>query len=477
MTETFGIPHSASESRVKWGRWQRYLGLGLVFNAAIWGTALHYLAVALQTYTSEWMVILPPAGESSNVSVPGIGVATSSSNSAYGSATYDPRENYKHIAQSETVLRAAATFLDMDLGKFGIPRIKVIDNTTLMQFEGEGASPKEAQLKSLALYKALEARLYQLRTQQAGRKQIGLQTALNFSQNNLIKAQQRLSEYKARSGFTSGEQIVNLSNNIEQLRRERSQILAQLQQSGAHLRQLSTNLKLSAQQATDAFSLQADPQFQQTLSDYGKSSAALVVLSSKYTPNNPAVIDEKAKRDATQAALLARSQSLLGKSVSFGYIQQLSLNNTVSTGSSREKLFQDLVSVQANKQGLQAQAQEVDRQLALLENKLKTLAQQQSKVDDLQRNVQIAEAVFSSTLARLDIGKSDIFGSYPQIQLVKEPSLPKMPSAPNKQFVLLGAALGSLFSTAGLVSLGLRNRPLEPNAGKLKPGVVLNAPE
>ncbi len=401
---------------------------------------------------------MPGAGSNANVSLPGIGQASYENSSPYSSSsTQDPRENYKFIAVSEPVLKAAAAQLNMSPGEFGSPRIKVLDNTSIMTVEFKGASPQEARNKSLAFYKALEARLNELRIQEAVRRDVGFQTGLNSSQRKLQIAQKRLSDYKARSGLNSDEQIKDLTTNIEQLRRQRAEILASQQQASTRLEQLSANLKLSAPQATDAFVLQTDQVFQQNLKNYSDASAAVVVLESKFLPSHPTLVTEKAKRDAAQEALLVRGQSLLGRPVNLATIKQLNLSNT-NSGGSRETLFEELVKVQADQKGLTAQAQEIDQQINLLENRLKKLAQQESNLDALKRDMQDAEAVFSSTLTRLDIGKSNTFGSYPLIQIVTEPSLPDSPTDPKKSYVYLGAAAGSLFSTTGLVLLWMRAR-------------------
>ena len=69
-----------------------------------------------------------------------------------------------------------------------------------------------------------------------------------------------------------------------------------------------------------------------------------------------------------------------------------------------------------------------------------------SKLDELIRNHQVAEATFSSALARIDTSKADVFVSYPLVQLLDMPSLPESPSSPKKLFVVLGAVFSSLFS-------------------------------
>lgn len=457
MTNSLMISNSLPKPAVKQGHWPLYLVVGLLANAAIWSSALLYLSKQQPVYNSTLSVTLPGSESAANVNLPNIGQASYQSSSPYAIATQDPRENYKILAESEAVLKEAATKLNMPLEEFGKPKIKIIPNTGVMMFDFKGASPEKARSKSFALYNALEVTLNKLRTQEIAQKNMSLQSALVFSQNKLEAAQARLSDYKARSGLSSNEQLNDLSSNIEELRRKRAEILGQQQQMSARLGQLSTNLKLSAGEATDAFVLQADQLFQQHLKDYNDASTSLVVLGSKFTPDHPTVISEKARQNAAQTALMSQSQSVLGRPVNQATIQQFNLSST-SSAAAREKLFQEVVVVQADRQGFQAQGQEINRQIAQLEARLRTMAQQESVLDALTRNVQIAEAVFSSTLAKLDLGRSNDYGSYPLIQMFGEPSLANTSSSPNKKFVLLGVALGSLFLNTGFVSLWLRRR-------------------
>jgi uncharacterized protein involved in exopolysaccharide biosynthesis len=460
MTKYIEVSAYPGKSITNQGRWQNYLLLGIATNLALWVSALLYLKLTPPTYTSYSAMSLPGEGSNASLSIPNIGQAYYESSSPYAaSASMDPRENYKFIAESENVLKAAASQLNMSLEEFGRPRFKVIPNTTVMSVEFSGATPEEAQKKSLAFYKAFETRLNQLRSQEVIQREISSQAALTSSQKKLEIAQKRLSEYKARSGLNSEAQISDLTANIEQLRRQRAEILAQQQQANARLKQLSANLKVSSQQATDAFGLQTDPVFQQNLKNYSEASANLVVLESKFLPDHPSVIAEKAKRDAAAKAMVARATSIIGRPVDLEALKQLSLNTTnTNNGVARENLFQQIVTVQSEQKGLAAQAQTIDRQISALENRLKKLAQQESYLDALKRDLQVAEALFSSTLTKLDLGKSNAFGSYPLIQIVTEPTLPEHPSQPKKIYAFLGAAFGSLFATSGIVLLWLRDR-------------------
>ena len=460
MTDFFTITRSSAKSVLKQRRWQHYLLAGVIANTAFWASALLYLQLVPPTYTSRSAITLPGAGSAANVNLPGIGQASYESSSPYASSTQDPREDYKFVALSEPVLKAASTKLNMPLGEFGKPRIKIIDSTTIMQVDFKGASPEEAQSKSLAFYQAFEAKLNELRREEIIRRDAGFQSGLSSSQKKLEVAQKRLSDYKASSGLNSSDQIRDLSINIEQLRRQQAEIIAQQEQASSRLKQLSANLNLSGQQAADAFAIQTDQILQQNLKDYSEATANLDVLTSKFLPNYPAVVAEKAKQNSAKTALLNRGQSLLGRPVSEANLRQFNLSST-SSGSSRETLFQQLITVKADEQGLQAQAKAINQQITLLQDRLKNLSQQESTLDALKRDMQVAEAVFSSTLTRLDIGKSNVFGSYPLIQILTNPTLPETPSWPINGLVFLGAGLGSLFITTGLVLLWLREQKNE----------------
>lgn len=457
-TDYIEISRYSDKSVVKKGRWQRYLLLGLATNIAFWGSAFLYLKVTPPTYTSSSAVNLPGTWSNANVNLPDIGQANYENVSPYASlSTQDPREIYKFLAESEPVMKAAAAQLNMSLEEFGEPRLKVIVNTSLMTVDFKGASPEEARNKSLAFYKAFAARLDELRTQEANQREIGYQEALTASQKKLATVQNRLSDYKASSGLSSDNQISDLTTNIEQLRRQRAEIVAQQQQASTRLKELSTNLKVSAGQATDAFVIQTDQIFQQNLKDYSEASATLDILNGKFLPNYPTVIRERGKRDAAEKALLARSQLLLGRPISLETLKQLNLNNN-NSNTAKEALFQELITVQAEQKGLTAQAQAIDEQIAQLESRLRSLTQKGATLDSLKRDTQVAEAVFSSNLAKLDLNKSNLSSSYPLIQIVTEPNLPKTPSSPKEKLVLLGVASGSLFVSLGLLLLWWRER-------------------
>lgn len=468
MSDFTVIPRSSSSSTKIGNNRKSYFLLWLLANAVIWSLAILALKKIPASYTSEWTIAFPGAKTSTNVTLPGIGQASTNSDPGFNSQSSDPRENYKFIALTNEVLATAAKNLNMPVGNFGKPKIKILDNTSLMQFQIAGDTPQQAQQKAIAFHRALEAKLEELRKEENLKQDRSLETVLTNADQKLQAAQQKLSEYKANSPLSSSEQLRDLSVNVEGLRRQRSETLAQLKQVGAKFSQLSASLGLSAQEAVDALVLQSNPLFQRYLADYSSTSAQLANLSAKYLPTHPAIITKQMEKDAAATALFKQAQLLLGRPTSQVTIEQLNLNSGSSSGSSSERsiLFQQLISLQTEQQGLQAQAQELDLQINQLESRLISLSQQESKLDSLQRDTKIAEAIFSSTLTRLDLGKSNISAYYPQFSVLSQPSLPEESSSSQPKFILLGAVIGSVFLTTGIVLLWVqsgKNRKFKAN--------------
>lgn len=465
MTDSVTITRPIPKTKDKIPSWFPYLFIGLFANAGIWVAAVAYLKLKAPTYTSSWAINVPVSGSAARVSLPDIGQTSYDTSSPYSVSTQDPRQNYKFLAESDAVLKAAAAQLNMPPEEFGKPKVKLGDSTSLIEFQVKGATPEQARNKSFAVYRALQGRVNELRVQEFIQRDASFQSSLGASQKKLEIAQKRLSEYKAQSGLNSNDQLKALSDNIENLRKQKSEILAQQQQSNARMKQLASNLNLSEQEAADAFALQTDQVFQQNLRNYSEASTNAVALTARFLPDHPSILAEEAKRDAARVALFERSQAILGRPLSQAMLQKLNL----SGGGGRESLFQSLIDAQAENRGLQSQAQETEQQITLLEKRLSALSQKETTLEALKRDLQVAEAVFSSTLANLDITRSNAFGSYPLLQMIAEPNLSTVATSPKKDMALVGASAGSLFITTGILTLWLRQRRKSLLAQEYKP--------
>ena len=84
-----------------------------------------------------------------------------------------------------------------------------------------------------------------------------------------------------------------------------------------------------------------------------------------------------------------------------------------------------------------------------------------SALEDLKRKHQAATAVLTTALAKLDIGKSDRFSSYPLVQLLAKPTRPEKPDSLGRNLALIGGPGGTLFTFIGLLLLWKRKPYLQ----------------
>ncbi|GAB4543392.1 MAG: hypothetical protein Tsb0014_36930 [Pleurocapsa sp.] len=434
---------------------RNYLGLGFFLNALVWLLALAYLKLTPPTYTSEWGVKTLETDSGVEVVLPDGGKATSTSKGWSPPSEQDPRNDYVYIASSSDLLSRAATLVNMSVEEYEEPSITVDEENGIIAFEIDGATPEEAKEKALAFHQVMTTEIRELRESELTRQSGETQTTLDAAREKLIAAQEKLSEYRATSGINTDEQIQDLTSNIEDLRRQKSEVEAQKKGFASRFAQLGTDVnQLSSPQATDAYKLESDGVYKQYLAQYAQTKGSLTNLRDRFTPEHPLVREMEAQLKSNESALKNQAASVLGRSVSIRELTQITpLAIDPQIQLTREGLQQDLVSNRAEWQKLTAQSQELDRQIGQLETRLRSMSQDQSRIDNLKRDLQVAEAVFASTLAKLDLGQESIYSIYPPLQLVTKPNLPEKPSNPTPQSAIMGGLAGSFLVTTGLALL------------------------
>ena len=432
-------------------RGPRYVLTTVLALSCIWLPATAYMMLASPTYTSKWSLILPGKGAGASVNLTDIGQASTMAASPYGSPSISPKVNYKELISSDAVIQAAAEKLDITAREFGEPRIKLVDQTSLIYLSINGSNPDMAQAKAHALQESLTALLNKLRNDEIQRRENGFNDMLLGFREKLQQARDTLLEFQAESEIVTIEQFKQMALTIEELHLQRANVQANLNEVRGQVSQLAENLGLSAQQAGDALILQNDQLFQTSLTDYTDARLLLTTNTSKWGENHPEVRKERARQTAAQKAMSQRLQLLLK-----GRHQDLIDLLRLGGDTTRNALFQDLISLDSRRRGLQEKSRELSRLIEEMEERLNVLTSNAASLDDLERDHQIAEAVFTSALARIDTGKSDIYVSYPLIQVLDAPTLPIKVTSPNPPLVIIGASAGSLFVIAGLVLMWKR---------------------
>ncbi len=434
-----------------------YLTMLLLGNLLIWGSSLAYLQFKKPSYQSKWAIALPASNSTTSIDIPGVGQASSESETPFNSDFSDPRENYKYLAATPEVIENAAKKLDIPIKEFGEPKIEAPTNTTLIEFKISGEKPEIAYKKAIALQESLGISLKRLRKDESENRSLELEDTLKTAGKKLETARQKLAKFQIDSGLSSAEQTPNLTYNIEQLRKQRAEIIAQEQKTKSRFNELQKSLGLSTQEATNALVLQSDPEFKEYLSNYSVVSRELVNLKAKFSSNHPSIIAKQAEQKETQTELYRRGEFLLGKPVTETDFKNINADSN-SSSSQRANLFQELISLQAEETSLTEQAQTLNQQISQLEVKLAKISQYGSKLQQLEKDVQLAQAVFSSTATKLDLSRAQTSSSYPPISVVSPPNLPKNVASPKPALVMLGSMMSSLLLTTGLLSLWLKEQ-------------------
>ena len=282
------------------------------------------------------------------------------------------------------------------------------------------------------------------------------------SKTALDNARQELAEFRASSLIGSRDKAGNLSDNLEQLRRQLAETNAQLQQTRVQVQRLADNLGMSAQSAKDAFALHSDSLFQQYLAEYTRASGELVAIEAKFQVNSPNVVEKQQEATEARQSLLQRGEILLDRIPSAELLQQLNLRTGDENDSYRGSLLKDIVALESEADGMAAKGAELQRQIQQLESKENQIVQQDATLTRLQQEVKFAETVYSSNLAKSRLAESNLYDAYPQIQVAIQPNIPEKTSSPDPVAVILGTFMGSVLLTTAIASLWATSKEEQP---------------
>lgn len=432
-------------------RRRRYLLTAGIAAAAVWGLAGAYLALSPKSYTSAFVYVLPGTGAASQMNLDRIGSATSTAASPFSTPDMSPTENYRKMLLSHRLLTAAAGAAGEAPERFPTPKIELADQTKLITVSVPGRTPEQAQARAESLRQAFAALLDSLRRDEIAVRDRTYQEALGLYQARLQEARQRLIEHQARTGLVSLEQYGTVVTSVESLRERQRDAEQRLAQGRATAAQLAQALGTTPQLASLAMVLRADPQFQALLDTLAKQDAEIAALNGTRGNGNPRLMDAQAERGSVLGRLAARGTELTG----LGKADVLKLRD-LSLRDERARLFERLVSATAENEALDVLVHRLGAQTAAQQARVVQLADDASRLENLRRDVQVAEAVFSSALARIDTSKADFFASYPMVQLLETPQLPTRPSSPQPMLAVAGGLGATFLITAALVLAWLR---------------------
>lgn len=444
------------------GRYRRYFAALAGPMVLIWGIAASFIMFSPDRFDSRMTLILPGSGVGATMNLESIGQATASTTSAFSSATLSPTENYKRLLMSHLVLEAAANRTGEDVREFPEPSIKLVDQTNLIEVRLPGGSADQAQERMQALSDAFRDALEDLREDEASSREDVDSERIAELHKKVDDAQQALLKFQSRTGLVSLDQFASRMTSLDDLKASERQHRVQLASSNSSTKRLSSTLNISLGQARKAMQLKADPEFSTLLKRYASATGEHSESSATLGDAHATIEELAAEKASLRASLTKRGKALTGMGGS-----QVMKFADLAVSDTRESLFASLSERDSNRAGNGAAVAELRRQIAAQSSKTRQQTGQAAELANLTRDLRVAEAVFSSALAQLDTNKSDRFASYPLVQTLEAPSLPREKAGPSALIAIAGAIGATLFTLIGFLLLWMRQpiiRKLLPNA-------------
>lgn len=448
MFSQFGVVRVFREKR-----YLRYLGILVLGLVCCWLPAVAYLVLTPKSFTSSFIMIIPGPGTTSTLNLQNIGSATSSNASVFSSPDISPTENYKRILLSHKLIEKASGLLNEDPETFSPPKVDLVDQTKFMMISVSGKDVMTANHRAEAVRNSFMSILDDLRMDEIQILHETTDKIIMTYDEKLAQAKTKLLAHQVKTGLISKEQYNTLLLNLEKAREQKRDLEARISKDDAEKAELIKILGTTPDKANYAMLLRADPIFQGLLDTLAKEESEIAILNGIRGVNNPRLQDALAEKANVTKKMLDRGHELTPMSR-----DDIMKSRDISLRDERARLFEKLINLSSEGKSLEANLTTVEAQIKSENQRVIELANAVSELENLTREVQVAEAVFTSSLAKIDTSKSDFFSSYPMIQVLDAPYTSSKPTSPRKIYAFLGAGVATMLLLALSVLMWTRQK-------------------
>ena len=427
-------------------RLPRYVFLAVLGAAAIWAPVTGYVRTAPPSFRSEASLILPGSGAAASMNLNGIGQASSHASSAFSSTAVSPTETYKRLIGSDRILDRASAALGVPIPALGRPRVELVDRTGLIRVEMRGPAPAAARARTAAVLDAFFAEVDALRRDEVATRESTGQEAVETYRGSVGATRDAIARLQSETGLISAEQYHAQVRDLDALRERRDALAATLAERSGAVRAQEAMLGVTAPEASALLRVQADGAFAALAEELARAAGALSTLGPGLGPRHPRRLAMQAVHDDARARAMSRAAAISGLSTArLGMID-------LAPGATRADLLAALVGAEAERRGIEAEWAALSERTGAEARRLAALAPGAARLEDLQRDFAVAEAIFASGIARTETGRADLYASYPLVQVLQVPSLPERPVSPD---VRLAVAAGIAATAMLLIALSL----------------------
>lgn len=427
-------------------RCSRYTTVFLIWCAGIWMPIFTYLTTTPPKYTSHMALILPGSGASASINLESIGQASSYASSAFASDSVSPTQTYKRLIIANRIRLVAARNLNLPLTDLPIPSIDLVDQTGLIRVQMTGPSATDAQLRANAILQAFQSELTLLRNDEFSMREQSAVSAIEDYRTSVTATRVDIDRLQQETGFLSKDQFTAQVRDNDALRVLTENAKVRLFEKTAYVKALEATLGLPVKTAARVLNLYSDNSYLTFSKDAADKAALLAEMRSQYGVQHPRVVEALAQYNLAQDSLVSIAATRTGLSM------PEIINLEMSQKGDRTDLLADLLRSEAARQGASAEYETLNKRCLAERLKLEKIAPMAARLEDLQRDFRVSEAVFTSAIARGQSSKVDVYASYPLVQVLEPPSLPLKPSSPRR---MISFAAGGAATLCVIISLTL----------------------
>jgi uncharacterized protein involved in exopolysaccharide biosynthesis/Mrp family chromosome partitioning ATPase len=430
----------------------------ILWNLLVLGLTFYVVTVTPRVWKATTQLTIPATNGKldANLGILGSLRKGDSSISASGNSQLQLQQS---ILTSDTLMERLLN-IDPQKNKFNrLPgykslfQVSVDETSGILTVNVKGLSPELTKVRSNNLIDLFQHRLNELRQQNRLSKRQFSAVELEEAKNNLLSAQQALSEFKQSSALVDAEeQTKAIVTTIDSLTKAQLEALSQAEYNQNRVKTLSNLLSMSSNQAIRSLSLGENRDYQFMRGKLSEIKANLSALRAKYTENHPQV-QELIQQEQV---ILNRMQSQVQRTAA-----GMPIDTTVSgEGQGRANLIEQLILAQTEASGQQRRAQLIQTQINQLKANLNYIPDQQKRLIELQRNVDVAEGVYKGLVAQVQQTNIDVFDVYPNVEILDSPRVDSKPISPKKSLMILNATLAAIIGSIALILLLERRNPL-----------------
>ncbi|MBV6624300.1 MAG: AAA family ATPase [Rivularia sp. (in: Bacteria)] len=430
----------------------------ILWNLLVLGVTSYIAIVTPRMWNASAQLTIPATNGNLDASL-GILGSFRKDNSSISASSDSQLQLQKSILTSDTLMEKVLS-VDPQKDKFtnvsgykSLYEISVDENSRIITIHTKGSSPELAKIRTNNLITLFQQRLKELRQQNRLSKRQFSAVELEEARNNLMAAQQTLAQFKQSTALIDAEeQTKAIVTTIDGLTKARLEALSLAEYNQNRVNTLSNLLSMSSNQAIRSLSLGENRDYQFIRGKLAEIKAELSGLQAKYTNNHPQV-----------RQLLQQEQVLLNRMQN--QVQRTSggmaIDTTVSgEGQGRAGLIEQLVLAETEASGQQRRAILIQNQIEKLTANLNSIPNQQKRLTELQRNVDVAEGVYKGLVAQVQQTNIDVFDVYPNVETLDSPRVNNNPISPKKSLMILNALLAGITGSIALILLLERRNPL-----------------